>query len=287
MDATTGTIWRWLEASGLSRVVAVTGLSSASPDFDDLTAIAQRVLAEDCLPVHLPVLDDNEEPVASLDLTRSHLNTATERRPAEAGHLAAAQGDLSALLSVLAASVSDDGAAVQYERELNSLGEVVGPLLSTASDTNRARDLAELVAEGVVAPVVAHTPDEAWINDLPAWRSTAPPSDRLVRRDEHDKPAQGWAAVVLSTEGDRTLARGVFESPKPGPAMITAVGADAQGRPVPLRAWPTSLEAAVDVATGLNVSADLALWSSAVTTHLGDTLAEAHIWLLPAHNPDE
>lgn len=288
IDALTPTIWRWLEAAGMPRVVAVTGLGLATPDFDDLAAIAQRVLGEECLPVYLPVLDDGEVPVASLDLTRSVLTTTTDQRTAEVGHLSVTQGDLSALLSVLSATVDDETAAAQYLRELNSLGEVVGPSLIPTPETDRAGDLAAVVAEGLVAPVVAHTPDAAWVRDLPTWISPALPSERLVRRDEEAAPTQGWAAVVLTADDGLALTRSVFDSPMPGPAMITAVGTDAQGRPVPLRAWPTSLDAATpDVFAESDSPADLTLWSSAVTTQVGDTLAEGHIWLLPAHDPDE
>lgn len=60
--------WQMLIESGTPRFVAVTDLRPADLDVVDATAIASRVLEEEILPAALPLLDDDETPVATLDL---------------------------------------------------------------------------------------------------------------------------------------------------------------------------------------------------------------------------
>ena len=296
LDSQTPLLWERLGSAGLPRVVVVSGLDAATADFDDLAAIAQRVLGEDSIPVRLPVFDDDgHTPVASLDLARATLNTADGAVPAEDAHLEVAAGDLSALLSVVAATVPDDAAADDYMRLLGRYAEASAPRAPESDGTTMLgmpapgrtgglpsrlpRDVASAVAEGTLVPIVADTAEGAWVDELGAWAADAgTPADRLVRRDADGTPADGWAAVVLALSGGQAMVRPVYGTPGAGYALITAVGSDVEGAAVPHRAWPTEL----NPADGTDEQPGISWWTSAVRMSVGDTVASGHAWLVPA-----
>lgn len=308
IDAGTPQVWQWLASAGMPRMVVVTGLGDGSADFDDLVAIAQRVLGEDCVPVRLPVFDDDERPAASLDLSRGLLDTLQGQMQAETGHLTVAAGDLSALLSALSTTVPDDATATEYLSRLHGLDEQlpgeppVGGAVhlgmpqvghgGSALPKRMPGDVADAVHEGLLAPIVAATGEGAWVRDAAKWgQSTTTPADRLVRRDVHGEPTGGWAGVVLASAGDSALIRPVYGEPEPGYALITAVGSDRAGAPVPHRAWPTELgpwgEAGQRHATEPpGAPRRPGWWSTTVRMAAGDTVAQAHVWLIPAESAD-
>lgn len=299
LDAQTPRVWELLGLAGIPRVIVVAGLGAETADFDDIAAIAQRVLGEDAVPVRLPVLDDDEQPVASFDLCRGVIDTQAGQVPAETGHLTVAAADLSALLSVVAATVLDDSAAATYVELLAHIAARDEPPNPPGSGTTMhlgmptfgpaqsrlperlAKDVADAVGEGLLTPIVAHTAEEAWLHDLRDWsQSGATPSDRLVRRDAEGEPADGWAAVVLAIDGETALIRPVFGQVVAGFALITAVGSDEAGSPVPHRAWPTELTPVGDAPQGQDT--DARWWATTVRMSVGDTVASGHVWLVPS-----
>ena len=324
LDGQTPRIWERLGFAGMPRVVVVSGLGAGATDFDDLAAIAQRVLGEDAVPVRLPVFDDDEKPVASLDLRSAVVETPTGPFPAEAGHLTVAAGDLSALVSVVAASVVDDDAAANYimllaelanDADQSAAAPEVGeanqagitspsgtihlgmpgvphsgaePPLRAAADQGATlpaglgADVADAVSEGLLCPIVVDTPDGGWLRDIHAWGMTASsPADRLVRRDAHNDPTDGWAGVVLAVDGETALLRPVFGSIEAGYALITAVGCDEDSTPVPHRAWPTDLRPIGDHPDDGDHHTPR-WWATTVRMSVGDTVAGRHVWLVPA-----
>lgn len=297
LDAHTPRIWELLGLAGLPRVVVVSGLGAATADFDDIAAIAQRLLGEDCVPVRLPVFDDDgDAPVASLDLTRGVLDTRQGQIATESAHLRVAAGDLSALLSVMAATVPDDTAAEEYVALLEEYSDEPQPADMTATTpillgmpsradaavvpARLAPDVAGTVAEGLLAPIVADTADGAWVNDVRAWGDVGgTPADRLVRRDADGEPTDGWAGVVLAVVGETALIRPIYGDPADGYALITAVGSDESGAPVPLRAWPTELRG---IGRHDADSGQPRWWATTVRMSVGDTVAGGQVWLVPA-----
>ena len=306
LDAQTPHVWELLGVAGLPRAVVVSRLGAATADFDDIAAIAQRMLGEECVAVRLPVFDDDDSPAASLDLTRGVLDTVQGQVAAEGAHLTVAAGDLSALLSVMAAAVPDDVAAGRYiellakysdQPQLQQSDTGTSILLGMPSlpdapaglPSQLASDVAAVVSEGLLVPIVADSPEGAWVHDLAAWTAGGgAPEDRLVRRDADGQPTDGWAGVVLAVVDETALIRPVYGAPAAGYALITAVGSDADGTPVPHRAWPTELALLADGPAPDGPAPDGPAtdspqwWATTVRMSVGDTVASGHVWLVPA-----
>lgn len=302
LDERTAQLWDRLSFIGMPRVVVISGLREGLADYDDLAAIAQRVLGEDAVPVRLPVFDDDDQPVASLDLCRAVLDTQTGTIPAEQGHLSVAAGDLSALLSMVAALVADDAAAQEYLALLETmasseedqpgapdtagvihLGMPVPRQQPSAVPQRLVGDVAQAVGEGLLIPIVADTAESGWLGDVATWSATdSIPADRLVRRDVDGDPTEGWAGVVLAVDGETALLRPVYGRIETGYALITAVGSDATGAPVPHRAWPTELQPLGGPQGIADDETEPRWWSTSVRMSVGDTVASGHVWLVPA-----
>ena len=126
LDAGTAAVWQRAADRGLPRAVVVTELGLHTAGFEDLAAIASRGLAEDCIPIRLPVFDDglwggadDEAPAtasvddivdpltASLSLATGVLRTRGEESPAEAGHMHVCE-DMRTNMVAAAARCCDD-----------------------------------------------------------------------------------------------------------------------------------------------------------------------------------
>ena len=93
IDAATRSLWDECESVSLPRAVIVTHLDLDDSDFDETVAVCHRMLTggRAVLPVHLPVLDDDEVFAGVLDLVTSRIHewTSAEEqvRDADPEHL--------------------------------------------------------------------------------------------------------------------------------------------------------------------------------------------------------
>lgn len=76
IDAVTTNVWREVAAAGLPRAVVVTKLDAPRADFDETCALIGRLFdPHGCVPLALPVLDDDDRVAGFLDLVT---NTITQ-----------------------------------------------------------------------------------------------------------------------------------------------------------------------------------------------------------------
>lgn len=93
IDAATRSLWDECESVSLPRAVVVTHLDLGDSDFDETVAVCHRMLTggRAVLPVHLPVLDDDEVFAGVLDLLTSRIHEWTsgeeQVRDADPEHL--------------------------------------------------------------------------------------------------------------------------------------------------------------------------------------------------------
>lgn len=287
MDPLTAGVWHAAAQAGLPRAVLVTELAEATADFEDLAAIAERVLGDDCVPVALPVFDDDGEVVGALNLADGVLQGPDGAEGVGRDHLRFAAGPRLRLLSQLATVVADDEVAERAievvaaaDRDDPDSDLVVWGGSSTDSLWSLAGPLAAAVADGAVAPVVPNTPDSATVGQVLAWLYAAALSGpALVRRDEADEPCDGPAAVVLAVDGQRAVVRPCYGDTVVTEGLLTltrtgAATADPAGRLAPYRAWPAGV---VDHQSHVGY----AMVTLTLRPSVGDVLTDRHLWLVP------
>lgn len=277
LDPGSAAVWQAVADAGLPRCVLVAGIGPETADFEDLTAIAARVLGAECVPARLPVLDDDEEVAGSLDLVSLAISTPAGEHAAEPEHVALTAELRDALVTEVAVASVDDGFAA-------------GVLAGIAPSAERLRgELAAAVLAGDCAPVLAASPDAGWCADLVGWLlagdSAADPGTdgfasiahpRLVLRDAEGGAAAGDAGVVLAAGPEWLLARAVIGELPTGMASINGACVGADGTPSAERAWPTL------VGDGQPEPGGLVRFATPIRADIGDSLAAGHLWLLPA-----
>ena len=135
LDPGTAAVWQTAADRGMPRAVVVSELGLHNAGFEDLVAIATRGLAEECVPIRLPVFDDDmwgdeadsavlsiprfaserevsavvDPLTASLSLLSGVLSSVHGESPAEFGHMHVSEDARTALVEA-AASCCDDAA---------------------------------------------------------------------------------------------------------------------------------------------------------------------------------
>lgn len=296
LDPLTAGVWQVAAAAGLPRAVVITDLDSATADFEDLAAIAERVLGAECLPVALPVFDDDGSVCGALDLVAGVMADRDGSVPVERAHLRFSAGPRLRLVSALAAVVADEAVAgralavVAAADPDDPEGDAVvwgDPVWSLAEP------LAEAVAEGTMAPVLPETPVPAgplatsatvqrrilgWFAQS-ALDATWPVQRALVRRDVHGEPCDGPAAVVLAAQGERAVVRPLHGERivTEGLLTLTRTGsatADPTGPLVSYRAWPVGVVEHEDLG-------GYAMVTLTMRPAVGDVLTDRPLWLVP------
>lgn len=150
LDAVTAQLWAECEEVGIPRAVVVTQLDRARADFDEAVALAQRLLGEGILPVHLPMHDDDGSVAGLISLLDQRVVDVSggERveRAADPEHLALVADLRAELVEGVIAESEDETLLDRY-----LAGEEVDPAVLTA-------DLETAVARGHFHPVLAVAP---------------------------------------------------------------------------------------------------------------------------------
>ena len=327
LDAGTAAVWQAVADRGMPRAVVITELGLHTAGFEDLVAIAVRGLADDCVPIRLPAFDDalgtvddeDDQAVgdpsvmtASLSLLTGALNSVHGESPAEAGHMHVCEDVRTALVSAAAGHCDDPAltsrllAALAAEAEAGALRFGAGVrVLEIGDEEGYGGDsqpvsvwdvtpaLVAAASAGFFVPVTVDLPDGTAAADL--WRLWGELSahGQLVRRDVHDEPASGGAAVVLRTQGSTALVRVLFSAATDNhgwvadtsrPVMITRPGPTADAGLAADRAWPGLLTLRERVAAGSSPDSDVGdCWWVSATPPLcvGDALVQAHTWVVP------
>lgn len=134
IDATTTYLWREVAAAGLSRAIVVTKLDAAHADFDETCALIMRLFdPHGCLPFTLPVMNDDEDVVAFLDLATNTISQYTqsgiEHHDAEVEHRQLTEQTRQRLVDSLAAldfTVDDRWQAVT-DAQITPIVGFIGP----------------------------------------------------------------------------------------------------------------------------------------------------------------
>jgi hypothetical protein len=236
LDTGSTQVWLRLAELRLPRAVLVTGLGSDTVDIEECAAIVTRVLEDEVIVPALPVLDDDERPVASMDLLTLEISTPDSTYPGDPDHLAAAATARSNATEAILVVTNDDELL-----DHGLVGLVPAPERLAAS-------LQRSVREGDLVPVIPDTPDRAPAATLARWwsRLAFDPARLLPIGISHDdahvqREGRSLEAVILKVDGPTATARALFGRPRTGPAFLTMPGTDASG-PHPDRAWPTWIE---------------------------------------------
>lgn len=288
IDQPLADLWQWVEQAQMPRAVVVSGLAAGLADFEDLSALAQRLLNPEALATRLPVYDDDHRTVASLDVSTLLIHDGSGTRTSEAGHRSVIAGFRSEMFAALAAIVPDDqlaqqllAATIENDDDTEGSGVVRLPIPTVGPPEGNVWDVSAAVtagvAEGALVPIVAATSDHAWAADVHLWvQSIAQgPTERLLLRDCDGNPTTSVAGVVLATQGRRVLLRSLNGSPHEGEAMLTAPGMGQNLAPTPFRAWPTY------VTNAREMGADCWDVRSEIQAEPGDALAGSHTWIVP------
>jgi hypothetical protein len=281
-------LWHLVSSAQMPRAIAIAGLAPGRADFDDLAVLVQRILEDEAVPTRLPVFDDAETSVASLDLATWKLHTATGLTETESGHRDVGGGARSELLVALATVVAEDDQALmmletasQYDEPDSPVGLVTMGMPTVGVPLDDQLDVSAEVtagcADGVLVPIVAVTMEAGWLEDVRRWASavTSRPEDRLVLRDINGLPAVEDLTVVLASKGHELLVRAGRASIRQGPALLTAPGVGHDNMASPFRAWPTYV--------GQPVAAGEQCWRvhSEIHAESGDAVMPSHIWVAP------
>ena len=236
LDGGSASAWLRLAEAQLPRAVLVTGLGPETADLEEFAAIATRALEEEVIVPSLPVLGDDEHPVASMDLLTLEISTPTGTHTGDADHLAATAAARRSVTDAILVATEDE------ELAESALAGVVPPADRLAASLRRSVRVGELL------PLLPDTPDGAPLAKLAHWwsRLLFDPARLLVigvsgEAKVFQDAGRSLEAVILRVDGPNATARSLFGRPRTGAAFLTMPGIDAAG-PHPDRAWPTWLE---------------------------------------------
>lgn len=295
LDPGTCVVWALAAELGVPRAAVVTALGGGGADFDDVGAIAARALGPECVPVRLPVWDEEspgDDPSASMSLVTGELMTIGGQMAPTLEHLDACAADRRRLLEAL---------AVMDEHDEWPAEEMWVPLdRRPPGAADHFAALAASTARGEFAPLVPWTQDQAAASDVAALLGAVHGvTARLAPRDIDNRPcdAAGYIVMAAGADGGMALVRRLTPSP-PGRsagealwvlpddewAMVSVTRSeaahDALDRPdawSPYRAWPTAVRLHPGSVEGLGQI------ESAMPLSVGDTIgpALARTWWVP------
>lgn len=148
MDGSVAEAWERAAESAVPRILVITHLDVGRVDDDEMRLIAERILGEDLLPLHLPLADDDEEIAGLLTLTTMVIHDEANGlvREADAEHREIAGPARDRLLEAVVANTAEESL-------------VANALLGLDPSPERLdAEFHELVSAGVLAvavPVVA------------------------------------------------------------------------------------------------------------------------------------
>jgi elongation factor G len=304
VDGSTRLAWEECAAVGMPRVVVVTHLDRPRADFDTILEICQRVFGEGVQPLYLPLLGDDDSPVALLGLlswTVFDLSSGElEARPADPEHVEFAQERRDGLVEGIIAESEDDdlldrylaGKRVPYDQLVTDLEAAVArgsffPVLPAVPTAGLGvRELVEVLVRGVPGPDEHPVPPVTTPDGQPREAVTADPDGPLV------------AEVVKTTSdpyvGRISLVRVFSGTLRPGDDvhvsghLVTERGAAPQAHDLDERAAGIALpQGATLTPVAKAVAGDVVAVSKLLHAETGDTLSSPsdpalmEPWVLP------
>lgn len=305
IDSVTAQIWRIAADAGVPRAVLVSDLGPSTADYEDLAAIAVRVLGEECVLWRLPVFDDALHVVGSMDLATGDLHTQRGIAMAGRAHKRVSVGPRLRLVEAVAGTV-EDSAAARAAMAISDAADADDPdadLIVWGGDD--AWDLTTFVAAAFAAgdlapvmPVVEMAEDVKDLLDLAQVTPGAHPPQRLIRRGAYDEPTDGDAGVVLAANGPWALVRTVYGDRTPTDGLVkltrSGVGMPNAGTAsvddglllAAYRSWPigvvesgSSSESVASVEGG-NPVVEWQWVRLTLLPEVGDVLARHDLWLV-------
>ncbi len=198
VDGATRLAWDECAAVGMPRVVVVTHLDRPRADFDTVLEICQRVFGEGVQPLYLPLLADDDTPVALVGLLSWTVFDASsgelEARPADPEHIEYGQERRNGLVEGIIAESEDDdlldrylaGKRVSYDQLVTDLEAAVArasffPVIPAVPTSGLGvRELVEVLVRGVPGPDEHPVPRVTRPDGRPREAVTADPDGPLV-----------------------------------------------------------------------------------------------------------
>lgn len=170
IDPATSYLWREVAAANLPRAVVVTKLDQPTADFDEVCALIWRLFdPHGCIPVTLPVLDDDERLAGFLDaqtgMIREYVDGGTRELPPEQQHL-----DLTAP----ARSRLQDTLGAMGDSQLSSATRsgLVTPILGFAAPGCVGRTEVRTILDWLAGADTSPTGEITWPGPLAAGATT-------------------------------------------------------------------------------------------------------------------
>lgn len=295
VDPHTAEVWRAAADADKPRAVLVTELGSHSADFEDIAAIAHRVLGDECTVCRLPVFDDDEQVIGTLDLADGSLTTNNHSIPSDRAHRRVAVGPRLRLIEELAAVAEDDAVALRAMSVVHGADpddpdadEIVWGAAGEIWDVSAP--LAAAGVAGALAPVGPGVPGGRELAVLVAMlgvcgsNSSRELSPTLTRRNAWEEPSDGPAAVVLAVKGDWALVSRLYGDSIPTEGLLTLTRTGLRmndSEPpgsilAPYRAWPVGV---VDQQSA-DGEAPYRWVRLSLLPAIGDILTDRYLWLV-------
>ncbi len=198
VDGSTRLAWEECAAVGMPRLVVLTHLDRPRADFDTILEICQRVFGEGVQPLYLPLLADDDTPVALVGLLSwTVFDTSSgelEARPADPEHVEYGQERRNGLVEGIIAESEDDdllerylaGKRVSYDQLVTDLEAAVArasffPVLPCVPTSGLGvRELVEVLVRGIPGPDEHPLPRVTSPDGEPREAVTADPDGPLV-----------------------------------------------------------------------------------------------------------
>ena len=306
VDGATRLAWEECAAVGMPRLVVVTHLDRPRADFDTVLEICQRVFGEGVQPLYLPLLADDDTPVALVGLLSwTVFDTSSgelEARPADPEHIEYGQERRNGLVEGIIAESEDDdllerylaGKRVSYDQLVTDLEAAVArasffPVLPCVPTTGLGvRELVEVLVRGIPGPDEHPLPRVTRPDGGPREAVTADPDGPLVAEvvKTTSDPYVGRISLVRVFSGtlranDEVHVSGHLATERAGQG-------EAEGHDLDERAAGISLaQGATLVPVPKAVAGDVVVVSKLLHAETGDTLSSPRDpalmepWVLP------
>ncbi len=229
VDGATRLAWDECAAVGMPRVVVVTHLDRPRADFDTVLEICQRVFGEGVQPLYLPLLADDDTPVALVGLLSWTVFDASsgelEARPADPEHIEYGQERRNGLVEGIIAESEDDdlldrylaGKRVPYDQLVTDLEAAVARGVVLPGDPRRADQRARGARAGR-GPRARHPRPGR------APRPARHPARRAAARGRHRRPGR-----AAGRRGDQDDLRPLRGPDQPGARLLRHAAGQRRG----------------------------------------------------------